>query len=135
MTRLSRVDAESVRQRADSRCEYCRVPQSAYRLRFSTDHIIARQHSGGESIDNLAFCCLECNLKKGPNIAGIDVMTGELTPLYHPRRDRWTEHFEPRGPRLIGRTAVGRVTVAVLDLNHRQRLMVRERLGREGSWP
>ena len=37
-----------------------------------------------------------CTLK-GANIAGLDPGTGELTRRFHPRRDRWREHFEWRG--------------------------------------
>ena len=32
----------------------------------------------------------------------------QITPLFHPRRDRWSEHFRWRGPRLVGLTPAGR---------------------------
>src|SRR5271156_5210547 len=65
------LDLES-RRRAVGRCEYCRLPESAFRMPFVLDHIIARQHGGRTESANLALCCGRCNLHKGPNIASID---------------------------------------------------------------
>jgi hypothetical protein len=59
---------------------------------------------------------------KGPNLAGIDPLTGELTRLFCPRRDEWNEHFAWQGPELVGRTAIGRTTVDVLNINLPERL-------------
>src|SRR5436305_7315925 len=88
-------------KRAKERCEYCQLPQSAYRLPFQIDHVIARQHGGARKLSNLALACPRCNRNKGPNISGIDKSTQELMRLFHPRRDRWTEHFRWRGARLL----------------------------------
>lgn len=124
-----------VRERAKAQCEYCRLPQAFYRLSFAVDHIIARQHRGKTQSSNLAFACPRCNLSKGPNIAGIDPETNQLTPLFHPRRDRWADHFRWRGPRLIGLTPVGRVTINVLAINHRNAVNVRRELIADGGFP
>ena len=99
-----------VRQRAQGRCEYCRLSVSVYPLPFHVDHIVARQHGGVTAIDNLALACLHCNRHKGPNIAGRDPATGELVRLFHPRQDKWSEHFEWNAAELAGRTAIGRIT-------------------------
>jgi hypothetical protein len=45
--------------------------------------------------------------------------------LFHPRLDTWDDHFAWKGPVLVGRPAVGRVTVAVLDINHPERVRLR----------
>jgi hypothetical protein len=39
--------------------------------------------------------------------------------LFHPRRDRWGDHFRRSRDqvRIYGRTAIGRVTVALLRFN------------------
>ncbi len=124
-----------VRQRAAGRCEYCRLPQSPYAWTFPVDHIIARQHGGKTQLGNLALACLRCNRSKGPNIAGIDGQTRRLVPLYHPRRDLWTEHFRWRGPRLVGLTPVGRATIRVLAINHPNAIAVRRELIAEGIFP
>ena len=57
------------------------------------EHILARQHGGSTSLENLAFACWSCNLKKGPNLSGIDPETGHVAALFNPRKDSWPEHF------------------------------------------
>jgi hypothetical protein len=49
----------------------------------------------------------------------MDETTGELSRLFHPRRDRWDEHFRvQRGDGSIeGLPIIGRVTVACLRIN------------------
>ena len=95
------------------------------RLRFHVEHIVARQHDGGDSLENLALACHLCNAHKGPNLAGIDHTMNALVPLFHPRRDRWDEHFVETGGVIAGTTPVGRATVAVLDINHPARVALR----------
>ena len=124
--------AEAVRQRARNRCEYCGLPQGAFRRGFHIEHIVARQHGGSTSLDNLAFACWACNLKKGPNLSGIDPATGLVTALFHPREHDWPEHFSahvatlmPLGIEIRGLTPVGRATVRVLAMNKGTRLQLR----------
>lgn len=106
-----------------------------YRTPFQVDHVIARQHGGETSLDNLALACFHCNNHKGPNLAGFDPASGRVVRLFHPREDRWEEHFEWNGAELRGRTAIGRVTVHVLAINNVGCLAVREALIREGVFP
>src|SRR5438093_11112829 len=87
-----------VRKRARGRCEYCQMPDEAVRLPFQVDHIVAVQHGGLTVPGNLAWSCLACNKRKGPNIAGIDPKSGKLVPLFRPRRHKWTRHFRWDGP-------------------------------------
>jgi hypothetical protein len=49
-----------------------------------------------------------------------DSDTGRLVRLFNPRRDQWRAHFRwsDDGMQIIGVTARGRVTVAVLRLNN-----------------
>jgi hypothetical protein len=84
---------------------------------------------------NLALACLHCNLHKGPNIAGVDEVTGKVVRLFNPRRDQWSRHFRWDGPVWLGRTAIGRVTIAVLNTNEPEFLRAREELVREGRFP
>jgi len=132
---VTRDVVRQVRQRAQDRCEYCRLPASIYPLPFHVDHIKARQHGGLTILENLAFACLHCNRHKGPNLAGADPNTGELIRLFNPRMDRWTEHFEWIGSVLAGRTAIGRVTVQVLAINDPDIVAVREALSEEQAFP
>ena len=78
------------------------------------DHVLPLKHGGSDELGNLAYSCLACNLHKGPNLTGIDLLRGKLTRLFHPRRHKWSWHFRWDGPRLVGRTAIGRTTVVVL---------------------
>jgi hypothetical protein len=58
-----------------------------------------------------------------------------MVRLFHPRRDNWQDHFRWKGPRIQARTAVGRVTIAVLDMNHSDSVAVRAQLIAEGGFP
>ena len=89
------------------------------------EHVLPKKHAGTDDDSNLALACVDCNLHKGSNVAGYDPATGALTELFHPRKDRWDDHFERRGVHIIGTTAKGRVTVQVLELNAEDRLQLR----------
>jgi hypothetical protein len=117
-----------VRLRADNRCEYCLLRQEHSELTHHIEHIIAKQHGGGDDVDNLALACHRCNLRKGPNLTGVDPASAELVPLFHPRRDRWAEHFLFQGVRIQGITPAGRATVIVLAMNDARRLQLRSQL-------
>jgi hypothetical protein len=118
-----------VRQRADERCEYCLLPQSATPLAaLHIEHIIPRKHRGGDGPDNLALACIDCNLKKSSNLAGLDPETNLLTELFHPRNHRWEDHFVLQDGLIQGKTAIGRVTAAVLDMNHEDQVNLRKLL-------
>jgi len=125
----------AVRSRAQDKCEYCLLPQSVLRLRFQIEHVIARQHGGLDRLDNLALACGRCNRHKGPNLAGIDHDTGQMTRLFNPRTDRWAEHFRWDGPRVIGATPIGRATIAVLVMNHEDDIAVRLELIESRRFP
>jgi hypothetical protein len=121
-----------VRERAANVCEYCHLPQvfAPFPI-FHIEHIRARKHGGATEQSNLCLACSFCNLHKSSNLSGIDPETDEIVRLFHPRTDLWDEHFEFRWPPIIGRTAIGRVTVAVLDMNDDERLELRKELGGE----
>jgi HNH endonuclease len=121
-----------IRLLAQGRCEYCRMPESESRFPFVLDHIIARQHGGIRSKENLAFCCGRCNRFKGPNVAGIDPGSRKLTRLFNPRTDLWADHFRYQNGVLIGLTDTGRTTVAVLSINMPLRIAARRTLIQNG---
>ena len=122
----------AVRQWAAFACEYCRLPQSAARLRFHIEHVLARQHGGLTGLSNLALACPRCNFHKGPNLAGVDPRTRNKVWLFHPRRHSWKRHFRWDGALLAGRTPIGRATVAVLNVNAPHAVEVRQELIDEG---
>jgi hypothetical protein len=129
---MAKALEQSIRRLAADRCEYCRAPEAATGLLHVIDHIIARQHGGKSDADNLALCCGRCNQFKGPNIAGIDPATGNLSRLFHPRRDNWEEHFRYDQEILIGLSPIGRATILVLAINMPIRIAARRALIESG---
>lgn len=132
--------AAAVRRRAGNRCEYCHLPQAAFRRPFHIEHIVAKQHGGETQLENLALACWYCNLKKGPNLAGIDPESGDTVPLFNPRKDEWADHFDSTfssvagpGIEIKGRTSTGRATLRVLGMNDEMRRVLRNELWREGN--
>ena len=123
----------AVRQRADSRCEYCRMRQSwEHSTRYHVEHIQARQHGGSDDAQNLALACLHCNLSKGPNLTSIDPDRCDIVKLFNPRTEAWDEHFKLEDGVIIGMTATGRTTVFLLEMNEWHR--VKLRLGFFNEW-
>lgn len=131
------MDAELrqfVRTRAGNRCEYCRLPQHAIDGVLQIEHIIARQHGGGDEAVNLALACDQCNLHKGPNLSAIDPESDQIIQLFNPRREAWDEHFHFVGAEIVGRTATGRATARLLNMNARVRAKLRAVLMVMGEW-
>ncbi|HEX7449282.1 MAG TPA: HNH endonuclease [Pirellulales bacterium] len=113
-----------VRQRAGYCCEYCGLRQNELPfVTFHIEHILPRQHGGGDEPENLCEACHWCNLNKGPNLATL--VDGQLVRLFHPRQDEWAEHFGRRGDEIIGLTPIGRGTARLLDMNDDDRRKIR----------
>ena len=128
---------EFVRQRAVRRCEYCRLPEHAVPyLVFHVDHIIAKQHLADVSDDpvKLAWACSECNYHKGPNLVSIDPQSMQQAELFHPRRDRWEDHFAIEDGWVIGRTPSGRATARLLNMNAPRLVRLRRELVEQGEF-
>ena len=118
---------EFVRRRAGNACEYCRMPQGATPLvRFHVEHIVSRQHGGADDPSGLALACDRCNAYKGPNLTSIDPDTLDVSALFNPRGDAWSDHFAVRGGRILGLTPKGRATVRLLNMNASRRVELRE---------
>ncbi len=127
------ADRRRVREDASGRCEYCRMAEAREPFfTYHVEHIVARQHRGGDERGNLAFACNHCNLLKGPNLTSIDPDTGSVTPLFHPRTQQWMEHFRMEDGRILGLTATGRTTVFLLQMNAAHRIELR--LENAGDW-
>lgn len=119
---------QQVIDRAGDRCEYCHYPQIAALLAFEMEHIIAEKHGGQTILANLALACPFCNRAKGSDLGSLDPETGQLTPFYHPREQQWTDHFRLVEAQIEPLTAEGRVTAAILQFNHPERVAERQRL-------
>lgn len=113
-----------VRQRASEKCEYYGLAQSSFPLvTFHVEHVIAKQHGGSDDLDNLCLPCHWCNLFKGPNLS--TMVDGELKRLFHPRTDRWADHFAIEEGEIRGLTAIGNATVSLLNMNDPDRVELR----------
>lgn len=111
---------EQVKQRAGFRCEYCQISEWLNGIEGEIDHIIPRSEGGTNRSDNLCLACTACNGYKQAKIAGADPETGQVVALFHPRRQRWEEHFawSHDATRILGLTPCGRATAEALRLNH-----------------
>lgn len=123
----ARRELESaVEERAGHRCEYCRMHQSLQGASFHLEHAVPRSKGGGDGLENRAWACPSCNLRKSDRTLGVDPGSASSTPLFNPRTDRWNEHFTWRQYQLVGLTPTGRATVAALELNSPRRVLIRQ---------
>ena len=118
-------------------CEYCRYPEEFNSGRFSVDHILPRVRGGIDDLNNLALSCRNCNERKQDATEAQDPLTEESVPLFHPRRDRWEDHFAWSDDfrHIIGLTPTGRATIARLQTNHSGVVRQREVLHQLGLHP
>lgn len=122
-------------RRAKDRCEYCQLEQARQEATFHVDHIVPFSAGGPTKADNLALPCVSCSLRKGTRELVVDPDSGQRVRLFHPRKDSWSDHFEWRGPGLVGRTATGRATLAALQLNRELIVAIREEEIVQGRHP
>src|SRR6202034_3365463 len=81
VSQISNALRNQVRDRARNLCEYCLLPEALLPA-HEPDHIIAPQHRGLTTIENLALACFDCNRRKGSNTASVDPDTGEVVQLF-----------------------------------------------------
>jgi len=124
-----------VADRAAYRCEYCLLHENDSYSPHQVDHIISRKHGGLSDADNLAYAYLRCNAWKGSDVGSLDPQTGALVSLFHPRRDRWHDHFDLLGAVIEPLTAEGRATARLLKLNLDRRVVERQLLVAVGRYP
>lgn len=118
----------AVARRAGSCCEYCRMPDQLQIGGFEADHILPRSRDGATTLNNLAWACPHCNGRKSDHTESPDPVTGTVVDLFHPRSQRWDEHFRWSSvqPFVIeGATPCGRATVSCLQLNHPEMVRIR----------
>jgi hypothetical protein len=117
-----------VADRANHRCEYCHAPELVFNFPFEVEHIIPLCKQGIDTGANLALACRSCNLRKGIYVRGVDPNSGVEVPLFHPRQDQWSEHFqvELEVGLVSGVTPVGRATVSSLQMNSSSQVAARK---------
>jgi hypothetical protein len=93
---------------------------------------VSRTHT---NTANCALACVLCNQHKGSDLASIDPLTQQITPLFNPRQQRWTEHFSlAEDGTLVYSTPAGRTTIQLLQLNLPERIEERKLLQQAGFW-
>jgi hypothetical protein len=124
-----------VEHRAGGRCEYCQLSQLGQEAAFHIDHVVPRAAGGPTTIDNLAFACVSCSLRKWAKQTAIDPDTGDELPLFNPRTDIWAEHFRWDGQHVVPLTPTGRVTIGALAMNRPLILAIRQEEIARGRHP
>ncbi len=134
---LPETGKQLVIKRADGCCEYCKSPMKYSPQPYTIDHIIPLAQKGSNSLENLALACGGCNAYKYTKTEALDPITGELVPLYHPRKETWIAHFDWDADflQIIGITPSGRATVRALNLNRPELVNLREILLFTGEHP
>lgn len=96
---------------------------------FHNEHIIAEKHGGKTVTDNLCLSCATCNIFKGSDLSSLDwEASGELTPLFNPRKNQWLDHFRLNDAYIESLSPEGRVTVSLLRFNAPDRITERSLL-------
>ncbi len=124
-----------VLRRSGERCEFCQLSQAGQEATFHIDHITPVTADGETVADNLALACVSCSLRKSARQTAFDPKTKTEIPLFNPRRDVWSEHFQWDDVRLVGLTATGRATIETLALNRPLILAIRREEAALGRHP
>jgi hypothetical protein len=122
--------------RAEGLCEYCLIHEDDTFFGSEVDHVISEKHGGATEAENLACACLFCNRHKGSDVGSL-LTHGGFSRFFHPRSDRWAEHFAlaDDGITIEPRTEIGLVTARIFGFNASERLLEREALRVIGRYP
>lgn len=126
-----------VRERAQFYCEYCYAPDEYAPDDLEIDHINPVSLGGTSKAENLANACGKCNNCKSNYLFYTDPLTGRNAPLFHPRKDLWTTHFQWNEDYILieGITPTGRATVELLQMNRSSNRNLRNLLLMVGQHP
>jgi HNH endonuclease len=123
--------------RAGHRCEYCHAPEAVFNFPLEVEHIVPLSRGGEDTATNWALACRACNLYKATHLTGSDPENHAVVRLFHPREDRWEEHFQvaTESGEIMGCSPVGRVTVTRLEMNSIAQTTARQQWMRLGFFP
>ncbi|MBC7773867.1 MAG: HNH endonuclease [Phycisphaerae bacterium] len=135
--KFSLLERGIVTQRAYQHCEYCRSPLDFSPESFDIEHIIPLAKGGSNELENLALSCGGCNSRKRDKTVGYDAQTDTIVPLFNPRTDEWNVHFALNEDFSLieSKTAIGRATIATLELNRKGVVNLRKALVHFGVFP
>lgn len=136
MSYISDKLRQKIIEQSGNRCGYCLGEQRYIFAPLEIDHIVPTAEGGNDDEENLWLACRFCNSHKSTKTHGIDALTKRKTPIYNPRKQKWHRHFYiVDGIKIVGKTAVGRVTVESLRLNNHLALTVRSNWLIAGWYP
>lgn len=126
---ISKQIRQAAFERANFRCEYCRIYERYSFLAFHLEHIVSLKHGGDNTLENLALACPICNLNKGTDIATFIDSINKPIRFFNPRNDDWKDHFEIQISGLIlPKTEIGEATLKIFDFNNSDSMLERELL-------
>jgi hypothetical protein len=128
---------QAVVERAGGCCEYCQSQERFSPDAFSIEHVTPRSAKGADDAINLALSCQGCNNRKYTSTDAVDPVSGVSVPLFHPRTDRWAEHFAWNNDftQIVALTPTGRATAEKLQLNRSGVMSLRRVLREMGEHP
>jgi len=106
-------------QSSHGKCAYCECPLTSDSNYMEVEHFEDKHHNEDKVVvwENLLPSCKKCNGSKG-----IHNVNDE--PIINPYSDEPRDHLSMRLYRLRGKTAKGKSTIEVTNLNHSSRLVV-----------
>ncbi|HFA52216.1 MAG TPA: HNH endonuclease [Bacteroidetes bacterium] len=131
---ISQDTRSFVALRANHLCEYCLSFEGFSAVKFQIEHIISIKHGGTDDLLNLALACIFCNRFKGSDVGTI-LRAFQFTRFYHPRIDKWTDHFFLSDVLIEPKTEIGEATVKIFKLNDPDRLIERYAYLSKGYFP
>ena len=116
---MSAAVRRQITARDTQHCAYCRSPMIV-EIPMVIEHIISLVGEDSSTADNLCLACYRCNEFKGSRTEAADPIHGKLTRFFHPRQQRWSEHFawHVHGDTMNGLTSCGRTIIEALRLNN-----------------
>jgi len=125
-----------VSNRAEDRCEYCKIHERDSYLTFEVEHIVSQKHGGGDELENLAFACPHCNQHKGTDLTTFLTSYEDIVRIFHPRKHDWFEFFsfEDSGE-ILPKNRIAEATIKLLKLNEFERIIIRKILIEAGRYP
>lgn len=114
------------------------MPRRLIYAPIEIEHITPKDKGGTDAEDNLCLSCRLCNGHKSTKTLVIDPLTGNEIALFHPRLQKWSEHFawDMSDPAKInGLTPCGRATVEALQMNDPDALAFRQLMVAMGWYP
>lgn len=126
---------KKVKERAQSRCEYCRIHEEDSFLIFEIEHIISQKHGGGSELENLAYACPQCNQFKGTDLTTFLDDYNDIVTLFNPRKQDWFEYFGVEAGEIFGKNRIAKATIKLLKLNTAERIIIRKILMKAKRYP